>query len=249
MKRIRLTLQYDGTGYSGWQVQENAVGIQNEIERALFEITGEDIRVTGAGRTDKGVHALGQVAHFDTDRPIPGDKWRYHLNPKLPDAIRVIASEEAAPDFHARFSAVSKRYRYTVYTGAIRPPMFRNYTAHVTGLDLSIIRETAPLFLGKHDYRAFMSSGSPVPHTIRTVDAVQIVKKDEFLHFEYEAESFLYNQIRIMTGTLVEVGLHKMQPAQIRQALSTGIRALAGPTMPAEGLTLVEVCYSQEETI
>lgn len=247
MKRIRLTLQYDGTDYAGWQVQDNATGIQNIVENVLHKITGETIRITGAGRTDKGVHALGQVAHFDTESRIPGDKWEYHMNPRLPDAIRVIASAEVDPGFHARFDAVSKHYRYTIYREAILPPMLRNYAAHSVNLSPDAMREAIPYFLGKHDYRAFMATGSPVSNTVRTLDRLTIREDGPWLYFEYEAESFLYHQVRILTGTLVAVGSGKMPVQQIPRALAEGKRDLAGPTMPPQGLTLVEVRYGQEE--
>ena len=247
MRRIKLWIQYDGTDYAGWQVQENATGIQNVIEEALFVLTGERIRLTGAGRTDKGVHALGQVAHFDTNSRIPGDKWHYQLKPILPDAIRVIGSAETDLSFHARFSAQKKRYRYTIFTEAIRPPMYRHFTAHVNRLDTEATEDAIPLFLGKHDYRAFMSSGSPVPNTCRTLDKLTLTRNGALLHLDFEAESFLYNQVRIITGTLVAIGLGRMQPAQAKRALDEGIRRLAGPTMPPQGLTLMEVLYDGEE--
>ncbi len=247
MKRIKLTLQYDGTEYAGWQVQENATGIQNVVEEALLEITGESIRLTGAGRTDKGVHALGQVAHFDTLSPIPGDKWAFHLNPKLPDAIRVVDCREVSYDFHARYSARSKHYRYTIFTDPVQPPMVRNYTTHVVGLDVNRMKKAIPVFLGKHDYRAFMSTGSPVKNTERTLDRLTIREDGSLLYLDFEAESFLYHQVRILTGTLVAIGLGKMTLERAKRALREGKRDLAGPTLPAQGLTLVEVCYSQEE--
>ncbi len=242
--RVKLTIQYDGSGYSGWQVQENARGVQNEIELALEKVLKEPIRLTGAGRTDKGVHALGQVAHFDAETIIPADKLRYHLNPKLPDDIRIIRSEEVSELFHARYSALSKHYEYTIYIGEHQPPQLRNYSTHLEKLpNLMLMNEAIPYLLGTHDFKAFMSTGSPVKSTERTLDRLEIKYQEPFLSFHYEAESFLYNMVRILTGTLVQIGEGKTDILRLVRALEEGERDLAGPTMGAQGLTLVSIQY------
>ncbi len=242
--RVKLTIQYDGSRYSGWQVQENAVGIQNEIEKAIGIVAGFPVDITGAGRTDKGVHALGQVAHFDIDSPIPGDKWHYHLNPKLPDDIRIIHSESVPDEFHARYSALSKHYVYTVLVGELMPPQLRNLAAHSKTMpDLDRIRRAIPFLIGKHDFRAFMSQGSPVNNTERTLDRIEIEQKENFLFFHYEAESFLYNMVRILTGTLMGIGEGSIDNARLHRAIHDGERTAAGVTMPACGLTLVSIQY------
>ena len=247
MKRIALVIQYDGTDFSGWQVQENAIGVQNVIEEILEKIVGKRIPITGAGRTDKGVHALCQIAHFDTELKIPGDKWKYHFNAKLPDSIRIVRSKEVPRDFHARYDALKKMYQYTVYRDAIRPPQYRNYTAHVSEpLSMDLMEKGVHMLVGTHDFRAFMSTGSPVNNTIRTLDTVEIVEKENLLLFTYEAQSFLYNMVRIMTGTLLEIGMGKRSLASIEQAFSTRKREDAGITMPAQGLTLMKITYEEE---
>lgn len=248
MKRIALTIQYDGTEFSGWQTQENAIGVQNLIEDALQKITNEETPITGAGRTDKGVHALWQVAHFDTNHPIPGDKWHYHLNTKLPASIRIIDSQEVTEDFHARYSAHQKTYVYTVFRGAIRPPQYRNYTAHYDKpLDWKRLEKGVEMLKGTHDFQAFMSTGSPVKNTIRTLDAITIEEKDALLLFTFEAQSFLYNMVRILTGTLLEIGSGGRDFDSITKAFETGERKYAGVTMPAAGLCLKSIAYPKEE--
>lgn len=247
MKRIALVIQYDGTDFSGWQVQENAIGVQNVIEEILEKIVGKRIPITGAGRTDKGVHALCQIAHFDTELKIPGDKWKYHFNAKLPDSIRIVRSKEVPRDFHARYDALKKKYQYTIYRDAIRPPQYRNYTAHVSEpLSMDLMEKGVHMLVGTHDFHAFMSTGSPVNNTIRTLDTVEIVEKENLLLFTYEAQSFLYNMVRIMTGTLLEIGMGKRSLASIEQAFSTRKREDAGITMPAQGLTLMKITYEEE---
>lgn len=245
--RVKLTIAYDGSGYAGWQTQENAVGIQNVIEEAVSKIEGKPVRITGAGRTDKGVHALGQAAHFDTEGDIPGDKWVYHLNPRLPDAIRIVASQEVAPEFHARFDAKSKHYLYTLRTDALLPPAYRHIVAHEPNApDISAMRRAAKLCHGHHNFSAFMASGSPVANTHRTLDALRIEKDRNEIRFHFEAESFLYHQVRILTGTLVAIGQRRMTNQDLRRALESGVREHAGPTMPAAGLTLVSIRYDKE---
>ncbi|WP_422448589.1 tRNA pseudouridine(38-40) synthase TruA [Thermoanaerobacterium sp. DL9XJH110] len=241
---VRILLEYDGTNYHGWQRQKNAPSVQEVLERAISAVTGEKIRVIGAGRTDAGVHALGQVANFRTDTRIPVEKLPYAINSRLPEDIAVKGAEIVPDDFHARFSARGKVYTYTIYNAPFPSPLFRNYSYFFPlSLDIEAMQEAAAHFVGEHDFKAFRATGSPVKSTVRRVRRFEIRKDRNLITMEVEADGFLYNMVRIMAGTLLEVGLHKMEPYEIASVLESGDRTRAGRTLPPQGLCLVKVVY------
>lgn len=240
--RILLTIEYDGTQYCGWQIQPNGVTVQQKIEEAVLKLTGERARVTGSGRTDAGVHALGQAAHFDTAFNIPPEKFAPALNALLPDDIKILSSRQWQG--HARFSAKKKTYLYRFYESETARPLFERYAARVRPLDVCAMDSAAKLFEGEHDFAAFMASGSCVKDTVRTVYSASVARSGGFVEFTVAGNGFLYNMVRIMAGAIVEVGYGK-SPAFICRALDGGSRFQLGKTMPAKGLTLVSVEYEE----
>ncbi len=248
-RRIRLIVSYDGTNYVGWQLQDNGVSVQQRLNEAALAITGEEIQLHGSGRTDSGVHARAQVAHFDTNARMPADKFAIALNMRLPRDIRVLYSEEAPEDFHARFSAKNKTYRYTVQTGLHADVFSRLYALHVhTPLDVSRMQACAADALGEHDFQAFMSVGSKLTSTVRTITKSEWVQEGQFLTYEVSANGFLYNMVRILVGTMLEVGSGKLPQDAISRALKSGLRADAGATAPPQGLFLQRVQYEDFDT-
>lgn len=246
-RRIRLTVEYDGGGYSGWQRQRNAVSVQQRLEEALFRITGERAAITGASRTDAGVHALSQVAHFDTLSRIPADKFSYALNTKLPPDIRVRASAEADESFHARFDAKAKVYRYLIYDGAHHTALLRGFAAHsIYPLDDLRMDAEARAIEGKHDFAAFAASGSAAKDTVRTVYRARVRRRERVVALFVLGDGFLYNMVRILAGTLMGVGSGKLAGGAIPRALSSGNRLDLGTTAPACGLTLLRVFYGDD---
>ncbi|MBU5678094.1 tRNA pseudouridine(38-40) synthase TruA [Alkaliphilus sp. MSJ-5] len=244
MKNIMVEIQYDGTNYSGWQIQPNSRTIQEEIMRALKKLTGKELSINGSGRTDAGVHAYGQVASFILESNIPVDRLPLAFNSNLPNDISIINAMEVPMDFHARYSAIGKRYIYHIYEGRYRNPLLRNYSYHVHyKLDHKKMRDGAKLLLGTHDFRGFMSSGSSVENTVRTIRNLDIIIKDNSLYVYIEGDGFLYNMVRIITGTLVEVGMGKISIEHINRALETKDRTVAGHTAPPQGLFLDKVFY------
>lgn len=252
MSRIRIVIEYDGMNYVGWQTQPNGVAVQQVIEEELEKVTGERIALHGSGRTDSGVHALGQVAHFDTAARMPADKFAYALNAGLPKDIRVRWSGEAAPDFHARFSARSKHYRYTLQLGPHLRAFTRHTALHVHGaLDLPLMERAAEAVLGEHDFRAFKAAGSTVENTVRTVTRSAWTGEGEYLRYDVEGTGFLYNMVRILVGTMLDIGKGILPPDAMEQALISCDRGDAGATAPAHGLMLMGVRYDDlnSETI
>ncbi len=246
-RRIRLTVEYDGTDYAGWQRQQNAVSVQQRLEEALSRLTGAPVAVTGASRTDAGVHALGQVAHFDTAARIPGDKFSFALNTLLPPDIRVRASRDARPDFHARFDARGKLYRYLIHNHAHAPAIGRNTHAHVIyPLDEALMAEEARRAVGTHDFAAFAASGSIVRDTVRTVRDVEVLRRGDEVQILVRGDGFLYNMVRILAGTLIGVGSGKIAPGAVSRAIEGKSRLDLGPTAPACGLTLMRVYYEDD---
>jgi tRNA pseudouridine38-40 synthase len=243
-RNIKLTIEYDGTNYHGWQSQINAVTVQDTLTNALKKLTGEDCELTGSSRTDMGVHALGHVANFFTSSAIPADRFSYALNSVLPEDIVIIKAEEVSPEFHSRFQAKGKKYRYLIYNSKYRSALHRNRAWHIRGaLDLDAMQTAAEAFLGEHDFFAFMASGSSVKTTVRTIYDISLVKKDELLEFEIQGNGFLYNMVRIIAGTLVYVGMGKIKAEEVSGIIQSKNRKLAGKTAPAHGLYLVEVYY------
>ncbi len=246
MRRIRLTVSYDGTAYAGWQWQLNAPSVQQMLEKALHSLTGEEGPINGASRTDAGVHALGQTAHFDTGSRIPPEKFSYALNTRLPDDIRVVASEEVSPAFHARYSARGKTYRYQIHNAPHASAMYRNQRAHVVPpLDVDVMRAAAQAVLGEHDFKAFAASGSEAKTTIRDIGGISLVRQDELIELTVTGRSFLYNMVRILAGSLIYIGMGKLPPDALKKALETGNRLDLGITAPAKGLTLMRVYYDE----
>ena len=244
MRRIKLTLEYDGTGYAGWQVQPNGATIQGRVEEALEKVLREKVRIHGSGRTDAGVHARGQVAHFDTGSNLPLKNVRDGANTYLPPDIAIIRAEEAAPDFHARYSARGKIYRYRVLLRETRSPLFLNYACRFSPpIDVEKMRIASRSLIGEHDFSAFEASGSSIQDKVRQLDRMDIREEGEVLEFELEGNGFLYKMVRNIVGTLLEVGKGNLLPEDIKEILGSRDRENAGPTAPAAGLCLIRVLY------
>ncbi|MDD2447264.1 MAG: tRNA pseudouridine(38-40) synthase TruA [Tissierellia bacterium] len=244
MKNVKLTIEYEGTNYSGWQNQENAITIQQVIEKAIYDTSKEHTRLIGSGRTDKGVHALGLVANFFTNCTIPGEKFKFVLNNVLPVDITIIESEEVSLDFHARYSALKKRYVYKIYNDKKYRPLFRNYSYHYKhDLDIEKMKEASKYLLGTHDFCSFMGRKTNVYTTIRTIYSIDIEKDDNFIIMTFEGDSFLKNMVRIIVGTLINAGNKKMQVEEMQEILDGKDRRLAGRTAPPQGLYLEKVFY------
>lgn len=245
MKRVLLTVEYDGTAYCGWQIQENGPSVQQEIQKALRRATGAQVSVTGASRTDAGVHARGQRAHFDTQATIPPEKYPYVLNTLLPRDIRVRAARETPPDFHARFDARGKIYTYRIHNHAHADALQRNMRAHVPGqLCDAAMREAAGLLVGTHDFRAFAAAGGSAKTTVRCVRDAALLRAGDDLTLLVHGTAFLYNMVRIIAGTLIAVGQGRLSPDCVQTAFQTGDRLCLGPTAPAHGLELTRVYYA-----
>lgn len=242
----RLTIQYDGTRYDGWQRQGNTgETIQGKLEEVLFQATGERSELHGAGRTDAGVHALGQVASVRLEGGPPPEELRQRLNRRLPDDIAVTAVEEAGSRFHARLNATGKTYRYTVRLGDVPDVFRRRFQLHLDEEpDLAAMEEAAAYLTGRHDYRSFCGNKKLKKSSIRTVDSIHIRRKGDDLTFTFHGDGFLYHMVRILVGTLLEVGRGERAPGDMPAILAARDRAAAGAAAPARGLTLVEVDYN-----
>jgi tRNA pseudouridine38-40 synthase len=246
-RTIRLTLEYDGSGYHGWQRQTNALSIQEVVETFLARLTGQEVCLHGSGRTDTGVHALGQVAHFWTESTIPLAAFREGLNSMLPRDIVILEAREAAADFHARYGAKAKTYEYRILNRAMRSPLHRHRCWWLAQpLDLNRMQAAAGLILGEHDFAGFQASGSAVKTTTRTVLAAAWEERPGgWKLFRISASGFLRGMVRALVGTLVEVGLGKRPADDLKRLLATRDRGLAGPSAPAGGLYLAEVFYEE----
>ncbi|QUH25471.1 tRNA pseudouridine(38-40) synthase TruA [Serpentinicella alkaliphila] len=244
MRNIMIEIEYDGTNYSGWQIQPNARSVQEEIMKALKKITNEEIKLNAAGRTDAGVHAKGQVANFYLNASIPTNRIVPALNSNLAQDITVLNAKEVPLDFHARYSAESKKYLYNIYNSSTRSSLFRNYSYHVTNkLSISKMENAAKKLIGTHDFKAFMSSGSSVQDTVRTIYTIKIDKHNNNICLSFHGNGFLYNMVRIIVGTLVEIGTDKRPIEDIEQILLSKDRRKAGHTAPPQGLILEKVYY------
>lgn len=240
-KRVRLIVAYDGTNYHGWQVQKNGITIESELNRCLTELLQEPIEVIGASRTDAGVHAMGNVAVFDTCSRMPAEKISYALNQRLPEDIRIQKSEEVDAEWHPRYCDSRKTYEYRIYRGEFPMPLKRLYALHIYyNVDLEKMREAAKCFVGEHDFKSFCQVGAQVKSTVRTVFDVSIIEEGADLVIRVTGGGFLYNMVRIMAGTLLEVGKGKIEPGQISEIIQAKDREAAGPTAPAHGLTLIK---------
>lgn len=242
--RIKITVSYDGTNYCGWQVQPNGVTVQEKLEQAVFDLTGEKVRVTGSGRTDAGVHALGQVAHFDTQSSIPPERIFKALNTLLPPDIRVTDSRLAPEDFHSVTCAKKKTYRYCFYVSEVENPLKERYAVKLDSMpDLEKMQDCALAFKGEHDFKAYCASGSSVKTTTRTIYDIKVNFDGEYLTLTVTGNGFLYNMVRMMTGVLVLAGYGKIDKAQIETSLSTGERIEKSKTLPSKGLCLMKAEY------
>lgn len=244
MRNVKLTIEYDGTNYCGWQKQNNEKTIQEEIEKAIYKAVGEVVEVIGSSRTDAGVHARGMVANFKTNATIPFDRFKYAINDKLPDDIAIIESEEVSEDFHARYDSKGKTYCYSIINRQQKPAIGRNYVYHFKwNLDIEKMREACKHFIGKHDFKAFRSLGSSVKTTERTIKELYIESEGEKINIFITADGFLYNMVRIIVGTLLKVGRGKIPVEDIEKIILLGDRKKAGPCVPAQGLILEKVYY------
>ena len=246
MARIRMTVEYDGSRYHGFQIQHNANTVQAELEKGIQHLTGEDVSIICAGRTDSGVHALGQVIAFNTLTSIPGDKWQFALNSFLPADIQIIESSECIPQFHPRFDARSKTYHYIIYRQNKGHIFYRNYALHnIDFLDVAAMQAACQLLEGRHNFKSFCASGSSVKTFERSIYRCSLVEEEPFLRMEIQADGFLYNMVRIIMGTLYtswfQVGNY--QPETMMYIIAAQDRSQAGPTVPPQGLYLMEVEY------
>jgi tRNA pseudouridine38-40 synthase len=245
-QRLKLIIAYDGAAFAGWQSQAHRNTIQDELERALHKISGAQIRVHGAGRTDAGVHALAQCAHVDLpDRRMSAARWQDALNGILPDTIRVLRSRFVSPDFHARFSAKAKTYRYRIWAAPILPPLEINRAWQISApLDLDLLNAAAKKFVGQHDFRAFAANrGKQEENTIRTIRSATVRKRGPEIKIEISGDGFLYKMVRSMVGAVVRVALQRMTLTEIDARLKSGRHGSARFTAPAEGLYLIRVWY------
>lgn len=241
-KRVRLTVAYDGTNYHGWQIQKNAITIESELNRCLTQLLGEPIEVIGASRTDAGVHALGNIAVFDTGNPMPADKISYALNQRLPEDIRIRCSEEAALDWHPRHCGSRKTYEYRIYCSEFPMPVKRLYSYFTYWeLDVDRMRQAAVYLEGEHDFKSFCQANTQAETTVRTIYSVEVEGQGEDIVIRVCGNGFLYNMVRIIAGTLMEVGKGRMQPEDVPDILAAKDRGAAGPTAPAHGLTLMKI--------
>ncbi|AEM79570.1 tRNA pseudouridine(38-40) synthase TruA [Thermoanaerobacter wiegelii] len=244
MRNVMIVVEYDGTNYHGWQYQENAVTVQEVLQKAIKKVTGEEVNLIGASRTDTGVHALYQVANFRTNTKIPAEKLPYALNSVLPDDIVVVQAKDVEDSFHARYSAKRKRYKYIILNRKFPMPTMRNYCWHISyPLSIEKMKKAASYLIGTHDFSAFKASGSSKTSTIRTVYDLTIEKNEEFINIEIEANGFLYNMVRIIVGTLSYVGLGKIEENEVYDILKSRDRTKAGITAPPQGLYLIKIMY------
>lgn len=246
MKRIKLTIAYDGTNYCGWQIQPNGITVEEVVNKALKKLTGEEIHVIGASRTDSGVHALGNVAVFDTETTIPPERISYALNQRLPDDIVVVKSEEVEADFHPRYCDCSKTYEYHILNTRIPIPTKRltNYFVSYE-LDIEKMRQAAAYLVGEHDFVSFCNIRTDVEDTVRTITELEILQEGEEITIRISGNGFLYNMVRIIVGTLVRVGRGFYEPEKVKEILEAKDRKAAGVTAPPQGLVLVEIRYPQ----
>ena len=245
MRNIKLVIEYDGKNYPGWQSQPGKVSIQTEIEKAIFEVTGEAVDLTAAGRTDAGVHAWGQVANFHTNSNIEVHKIPYALNAKLPHSIVIQSAEEVEERFHARYLCNGKTYRYIINPNKFPSALDRYREFHVPyPLDIKKMKVALKKFEGEHDFKGFKSSGgSPKKTTIRTLTSCVLKEQNGKIMIELTGDGFLYNMVRIICGTVVDVGLGKIPVEEIEDIILSGDRKRAGRTLPPHGLYLVKVYY------
>ncbi|MDP8218119.1 MAG: tRNA pseudouridine(38-40) synthase TruA [Candidatus Theseobacter exili] len=244
-RNIKIKLEYDGTEFAGWQVQPEMRTVQGSVETSLNKLTGEKIRVIGAGRTDAGVHAKGQVAHFSTSTRLTENTLLRGINALLPKDVVVLSAEEVTDTFHARFSAVKKTYCYSVWTAKISSPLHRRITFHYPHvLSITEMQKAAAVLVGSHDFASFASNrGKPEASTVREIMRFDIIKADSLLRLIIEADGFLYKMVRRLAGTIIEVGRGKISMEELKDILMKANRKYGGPNLPPHGLCLEKVVY------
>ena len=245
MKRLKLTVAYDGTNYCGWQIQPNGITVEEVLNRALRKLTGEGITVIGASRTDSGVHALGNVAVFDSETSIPPERISYALNQRLPDDIVVIRSEEVSADWHPRYCNSKKTYEYHILNAKIPDPTRRLTRYFVFDLDIEKMKKAAQYLVGTHDFVSFCNVRTDVEDTVRTIYSLDILPVGDEITIRIQGNGFLYNMVRIIVGTLVRVGRGFYTPEQVQEILEAKNRKAAGVTAPPQGLFLVGIEYEE----
>lgn len=244
MKRIKLTIAYDGTNYCGWQIQPNGITVEEVINKTLQKLTGEPILVIGASRTDSGVHAMGNVAVFDTETTIPPERIALAMNQRLPEDIVIVKSEEVAADFHPRYCDCSKTYEYHIINTRIPVPTKR-YTNYFVSYNLNLdhMREAASYLVGEHDFVSFCNVRTDVENTVRTITALDVIENGNEITIRITGNGFLYNMVRIIVGTLIRVGRGFYAPEKVKEILEAKDRKAAGVTAPAHGLMLMNIEY------
>lgn len=244
MRNIKLTIEYDGKKFNGWQKQPDKLNIQGEIENAIKEITGEEVDLIGSGRTDAGVHAFGQVANFKTNSNLPIEKFAIAINSKLKKSIVIKEAEELDERFHSRYNAKQKTYRYVINNSKQGTAIYRDLECHIP-MDLNIeeMKKASKYFEGEHDFKAFKASGTSSKSSVRTIYEANVYNEGDKIFIELTGNGFLYNMVRIIAGTLVEVGLGKIEPEKIYEIIESKKRENAGKTLPPNGLYLLRVMY------
>ena len=244
MRNIKLTIEYDGKDFNGWQKQPNKLNIQGEIERAIENITGEKVDLIASGRTDAGVHAIGQVANFKTNSNIDINKVPIAINSQVKNAIRIQNAEEVEENFHSRFNCKRKTYRYVIDNSKYGTAIYRNLTYHMPiKLDVEKMKKAIKYFEGEHDFKAFKSSGTSSKSSVRTIYSANVLVEGNNIVIDLTGNGFLYNMVRIISGTLVDVGLGKIKPEEIPNIIESKDRSKAGKTLPPQGLILLKVDY------
>ena len=245
MRNIKLTIEYDGKDFNGWQKQPNKPNIQGSIEFAIKQITGEEVELNASGRTDAGVHSWGQVANFKTESNLPIEKFPIAINTKLKRSIRIINAEEVDERFHSRLSCKRKTYRYVINNSEVESAIYRNLETYIPQkLNIEKMKEAIKYFEGEHDFKAFKASGTSSKSSVRIIYNAEVIEMpNNRIYIELTGNGFLYNMVRIIAGTLVDVGLGKIQPEEIEGIILNGKRELAGKTLQPNGLYLLKVEY------
>lgn len=247
LRRVKLTVAYDGTDYCGWQIQPNGITVEEVLNRAISRLTGEDIHIIGASRTDSGVHALGNVAVFDTASSIPPERMAYAINQKLPEDIVIMESREVSMDWHPRYQhTITKTYKYHIYNAPMPNPLKRRTTTFLSfPLDVEQMKRGAVHLVGEHDFASFCNIRTNVEDTVRTVYEIDIQKENEDITIQITGNGFLYNMVRIIAGTLIRVGRGFYKPERVKEILEAKVRTEAGVTAPACGLVLERIEYGE----
>ena len=244
MRNIKLTIEYDGKDFNGWQKKPTKLNIQGTIEQAIKQITGEEVQLNASGRTDAGVHALGQVANFKTNSQIPIEKFAIAINSRLKRSIVIKKAEEVDERFHSRLNCKKKTYRYVINNSPEGTAIYRNLETHIPQkLDVDKMQEAVKYFEGEHDFKAFKASGTSSKSSVRTIYKAEVYKEGDRIFIELTGNGFLYNMVRIIAGTLVDVGIGKIKPDEIPEIIKMQKRENAGKTLPPNGLYLLRVMY------